>query len=423
MTRPFRDLAASKRSLRCNNELFSLVHMLNEGSASAPAGKSLISLAIGDPAVDGNFLPPDELIKSVVEGAKSTLCNNYPSCAGETPAREAVAKYLIDHFAPNMKGIKIPCDNVFICSGSSDALSISIGVLCNPGDNILLPAPYFAHYGTLCRYYDVTPKFYRCDPAKEWEIDLDHLRSLVDDRTRAVLMNNPSNPCGSNFSRKHLEDFLRVCECHHLPVIADEIYAGMVFKGQDPNAVFTSVADIDTSVPRLVVGGISKRFSVPGYRLGWVVLLDREGYAARLPDAMECLLTRCLLPHSVLMHALPNILANTPKSYFEESNTRLEKGAIALYEALRKCPGLRPTRPCGGMFIAVQLVPEELEESVRNDVAFARRLAEEENVQVFPGVAFKMESALRITVSRPLPLLMEAASRIEAFCQRHSLRK
>ncbi|KAH9582135.1 Aminotransferase [Trypanosoma melophagium] len=423
MARSFRDLKASNRSLRCKNELFSLVHELNKSSASAPAGKSLISLAIGDPALDGNFLPPDELIASVVDCAKSTRCNNYTPCAGITDACEAVGEYWINRFAPNMKGVKIPSDHVFLCSGSSDALAVSIGVLCNPGDNILLPSPYFNHYGTICRYFDVIPKFFRCDPEKEWEMDLDHLRSLVDDRTRAVLINNPSNPCGSNFNRRHLEDFLRVCECHYLPVIADEIYAGMVFKGEDPNAVFTSLANFDTSVPRLIVGGISKRFNVPGYRFGWVLLFDRDAHAARLPDAIECLVTRSLIPHSVVMYAIPSILRHTPQSYYEACNAQLEAGANALYAALSKCHGLRPTRPRGGMFLAVRLAMEELEENVRNDVAFACRLAAEENVQVFPGVAFKMDNALRITVSRPLPLLMEAASRIQAFCERHRLRK
>ncbi|KEG05536.1 putative tyrosine aminotransferase, partial [Trypanosoma grayi] len=224
MTLSFREVKASKRSLRCGNEMLSFVQELQAASASGASGKSLISLAIGDPALDGNFPPPVALTTNVVECAKSTHCNNYSPGTGFPSTCEAIAKYWTEHFATSMKG-KIPSDHVVVSSGSSDALSMCIGAMCGEGDNILLPSPFFAHYDTLCRYYNVQPRFYRCNHEKDWEIDFDHLRSLADGRTKAILMNNPSNPCGSNFSRKHVEGLIRVCEELQLPLIADEIYA------------------------------------------------------------------------------------------------------------------------------------------------------------------------------------------------------
>ncbi|PWV11734.1 putative glutamine aminotransferase [Trypanosoma cruzi] len=414
MAYPFGDLRPSRRAERCQNKLKSFVSELLSASAAGSSGKGLISLAIGDPALDGNFLPPPILTSNFVKCAKSNICNGYCPCFGLNGTCKSIGKYWKTNFAPSMKG-EFAADHVIVASGSSDALSMCFGALCDDDDNILLPAPFFAHYDTICSYYNIQPRFYHCIHEKDWEIDFDHLRSLVDGRTKAILMNNPSNPCGSNFSRQHIADLIRVCEELHLPLIADEIYAGLVFSGE----TFTSVADFDTPVPLFVVSGLSKRFNVPGYRFGWVVVVDRDGYGAKLLKGVRKLATRTLMPNSLLQHAVVSALEETPQSFFEDCANRMEAGAMVLYNGLKDCPGLKLVRPRGSMFMSVVLAFEELDCSVRSDVEFSRRLAEEENVHVFPGEPFNMPGALRITVSRSLPMLHEAVQRIQSFCERH----
>ncbi|ESL10265.1 tyrosine aminotransferase [Trypanosoma rangeli SC58] len=289
------------------------------------------------------------------------------------------------------------------------------GSLCNNGDNILLPFPSSPHYTTICLYYDIEPRFYRCKPERDWEIDFDHLRSLVDGKTKAILVNNPSNPSGSNFSRQHIAELIRVCEELRLPLISDEVYAGVVFSGE----TFTSVAAFDTPVPHFVVSGLSMRFNVPGYRFGWVIVLDRDGYGAKLHAAVRCLATRSLMPNSVLQHAVVEAFEDTPQSYFDDCTRSLEEGAMVLYNGLCRYPGLKPVRPRGSIFMFIVLVFEELESSIQSDVQFAKKLAEEENVHVLPGELFNMPGALRITVSRPLPIMQDAVGRIGSFCERH----
>lgn len=160
-----------------------------------------------------------------------------------------------------------------ICSGCSGALDLCVTVLADEGQNILMPRPGFSLYQTLamskgieCRYYDLLPE-------KNWEIDLAHLESLVDGRTAAIVVNNPSNPCGSVYSREHLLDILRVAEKTRVPIIADEIYADMAFR---PHR-FYPLASLTETVPVLAVGGLAKRYLVPGWRVGWVLVHDRRG--------------------------------------------------------------------------------------------------------------------------------------------------
>ena len=114
--------------------------------------------------------------------------------------------------------------------GTLQAIETSFVCLANPGDNILLPRPGFSSFMLLCQAAHIEPRFYNLQRENNWEVDLTHLQENIDHRTRAVLINNPSNPTGSVFSYQHLLDIIAVCEQHQLPIIADEIYAGMVRK-------------------------------------------------------------------------------------------------------------------------------------------------------------------------------------------------
>ena len=113
---------------------------------------------------------------------------------------------------------------------------------------------------------------YIFQPDQQWEIDLEHLEQQIDSNTVAIVVVNPSNPCGSVYSKQHLLDILAVAERHFLPIIGDEIYGGMVFKGQQ----FYSIASLSKNVPVLSCGGIGKKYLVPGWRVGWILIHDRN---------------------------------------------------------------------------------------------------------------------------------------------------
>lgn len=99
-----------------------------------------------------------------------------------------------------------------------------------------------------------------------------HMESLIDEKTAAILVNNPSNPCGSVYSKKHLEDILEVANKYRVPIISDEIYGDMVFEGH----TFYPIASLTSTVPVLTVGGLAKMYVVPGWRVGWVLVYDRN---------------------------------------------------------------------------------------------------------------------------------------------------
>ena len=129
-------------------------------------------------------------------------------------------------------------------------------------------------YTILCVLTEASGDHVCCifQPDRQWEIDLEHLEQQIDSNTVAIVVVNPSNPCGSVYSKQHLLDILAVAERHFLPIIGDEIYGGMVFKGQK----FYSIASLSKNVPVLSCGGIGKKYLVPGWRVGWILIHDRN---------------------------------------------------------------------------------------------------------------------------------------------------
>ncbi|GLD91663.1 hypothetical protein PINS_up000196 [Pythium insidiosum] len=212
--------------------------------------KPLIPLSLGDPTVFGNFKTPDVLVEAIVRNVRSMKHSGYVHSAGTEEAREAIAKRFGSELAPLTK------DDIVIASGGSGAIDIALTGLLNPGDNILLPKPGFALYQVICDAHKINCKFYDLLPEKNWEIDIDQLKSLIDDNTKAILINNPSNPCGSVFSKEHLEELLAVADENKLPIITDEIYGDMVFGDN----LFYPLATLTKTVPVIAIGGLAKLF-------------------------------------------------------------------------------------------------------------------------------------------------------------------
>lgn len=172
-------------------------------------------------------------------------------------------------------------------SGASHALDLCIALLGGHGKNMLMPKPGFPLYKTLCASYGVETRSYNLMPDNGWEVDVCHMQSLIDNNTVAIIYNNPSNPCGSVFSRTHILEILQVAQKNCIAIIADEIYENMVFPGEE----FLPVASLTTEVPVLSCRGTTKRFLIPGMRLGWITVHDRKD---RFGEPV-CPIVQCLL--------------------------------------------------------------------------------------------------------------------------------
>ena len=273
----------SAMALRTSNPIRQIVDSL---TVVGNPDKEPIKLSIGDPTVFGNLPRAPQVTQAIVDVASTGKFEGYPPATGYEFARKSVARYFSDKVIQVTKSLfpadeeqqqlvncnQLDANDVILASGCSHALEMVIAGICNPGENILIPRPSFPLYKTIADSFDLEVRYYRLDASNNWQVDLKDLDEQVDSRTRAILISNPSNPCGSVYSKAHLINVLAVAEKHGLPIIADEIYWDMVFSGEK----FIPLASVSINVPIISVGAISKRYLVPGWRLGWIMLFDRH---------------------------------------------------------------------------------------------------------------------------------------------------
>eukprot|EP00439_Symbiodinium_sp_Y106_P052070 s1657_g6.t4 len=267
-------------------------------------------------------------------------------------------------------------EDVFMTLGCSEALSHCIAALAAPG-NMLLPRPGFPLYSVLCEYHGVEVRYYDLLPDCGWQCDIGGIAKLVDENTCALLLNNPSNPCGAVFTREHLVAVLSTAEELGLPVIADEVYADMSFARP-----FVACAAATASIPILSVCALSKRWLAPGWRAGWITVHDADGAlaAAGVPETLLKLCQVSLGPSAPIQGAIPEIFASARNGCDWHSGVlkALEESAQCCMRRCRSIPGLEVASEAqGAMYLMVRLKPNALDLGT-DDVLLASKLLEEE---------------------------------------------
>ncbi|MES1914291.1 MAG: hypothetical protein MHM6MM_006381 [Cercozoa sp. M6MM] len=390
--------------MRTRNPIREIVDTMRlQGSADKP----VIPLSIGDPTVFGNLPFSESVSNAVISAVKGGESNGYVPAVGIEATRAAIAERF------SRDGAELTAQDVVLASGASGALDLALCALCSSerNDNILLPSPGFSLYSTLCERYGVEIRKYPLVPEQDWNVDVAAMEALIDENTRAILVNNPSNPCGSVYSAEHLREILAVAEKHCLPIITDEIYADMVFSGE----TFVPMASLTSEVPILSVGGLAKQFLVPGWRMGWVLIHDRHGRFAEVRAALAKLATLILGPNSLCQAAIPEIFSETEPEFYAELNATLERHTKLLVDRIAAIPGLTPIVPKGAMYLMIKVDIAKFR-NINNDVDFARRLLNEQFVFVLPGKCFGADNFFRVVTCPPPEKLAEACDRIAAFC-------
>eukprot|EP00437_Effrenium_voratum_P018350 CAMPEP_0181452406 /NCGR_PEP_ID=MMETSP1110-20121109/29190_1 /TAXON_ID=174948 /ORGANISM="Symbiodinium sp., Strain CCMP421" /LENGTH=455 /DNA_ID=CAMNT_0023576687 /DNA_START=40 /DNA_END=1407 /DNA_ORIENTATION=+ len=374
--------------------------------------KPLVSLAQGDPSCYPHLRPSSEMVASLSHAVTSGLNNGYQPSQGSARCRAQLAAFFNAPSRPTLQ----PKD-IFMTLGCSEALSHCIGALAAPGSNLLLPRPGFPLYQVLCDYHGVEVRYYDLLPNSGWQCDIGAIAKLADENTCGLLINNPSNPCGTVFSREHLVEVLDKATELRLPVIADEVYAGMGFARP-----YVSCASASAKVPILSVCALSKRWLAPGWRIGWVTVYDADGAFAEA-GVPETLLKMCqvsLGPSAPLQAAIPEILSSVPDGcpWHRDVLAALEASARCCVRRCRATKGLEvAAEPEGSMYLMVRIQPGVLD--VEDDVQFAGKLLEEESVAVLPGQCFLAPGFFRVVFAAPVEVLEDAWDRIEEFCRRH----
>lgn len=256
-------------SARVHAFSYAIRNIVAEARKVEAAGRTVQYLNIGDPVQFG-FTTPPHLIEAV-ERAMRDGYNGYVQSAGIEPARRSVANEY------TRRGMPVSPDRVLITQGTSEGIELALSVLVDPGDEVLVPTPTYPLYTAVLAKIGAKAVFYRTDPDRNWQPDLDDIRRLTTAATRVIVVIDPNNPTGAVYpeaTRRALIDF---AEAAGLTLLADEVYGDVAFDGPAP-----LLGSLAPDAPIISFSSLSKAYLAPGWRTGWLVV----GRSPRLDDAL-----------------------------------------------------------------------------------------------------------------------------------------
>ena len=248
---------------------YAIRNIVAEAKAVEARGQRVRYLNIGDPVAFG-FQTPAHLVETAARAMRDGH-NGYVPSAGIPAAREAVAA---DYAA---RGITVSPDRVLITTGTSEGIELALNALADAGDEVLVPSPTYPLYTAVLAKISAQPLYYRTDPNHDWLPDLDHLRSLVTPRTRALVVIDPNNPTGAVYPASVRRALIDLAERHDLTILADEVYGDLGYDGPLP-----LLGTLDPDAPIISFSSLSKAYLAPGWRAGWLAV----GRSDRLDDAL-----------------------------------------------------------------------------------------------------------------------------------------
>src|SRR3954449_13360630 len=246
---------------RVSGFVYAIRNIVTEARKVEASGRKVRYLNIGDPVTFGFKTPPHMI--AAVERAMRDGDNGYAPSVGIPAAREAVAAECVQ------RGMPMSADRVVITSGTSEGIELALTAMAGPGDEVLIPVPTYPLYTAVLAKIGARPVFYRTDPSKGWQPDIDHVRSLVTPATRALVVIDPNNPTGATYSAEARRALVNLAEEHNFPLLADEVYADLAFDGP-----VGAIAALNPDAPVITFSSLSKAYRAPGWRAGWLAVAE-----------------------------------------------------------------------------------------------------------------------------------------------------
>lgn len=349
--------------------------------------KTLINLTIGEP----DLPQPKEVIDGTIEYMQEEKLG-YPQLGGMLELREEIAKYYREKFDVN-----VTSDEIIVTVGSTEGLSTAIRTIILPGDEVLTPLPVYPGYEPLITLAGA--KLVKIDTSSDnFELTVESLKRNMTDKTKAIIVNYPSNPSGVIISEKNRDEILKFAKENHLYIITDEVYSEITF-GERHNSFLKDGYRENV----ILVNGFSKSHSLTGWRIGYIIsskkmkeyLVKVHQYAVTSPS---------IISQKGALIALKK--CQDISSQVEIYKNRAEK----VYKKL-KDEKIDVIEPKGAIYMFVSL------DGITNldSLEFAKQLLEKEKVAVVPGIAFGMDNYIRISLVKDEEILLEAIDRFIEF--------
>ena len=364
-------------------------------------GLDVVGFGAGEP----DFSTPSNISEAGVRAIEEGKTRYTPS-AGIIPLRKAIAARLKADC-----GVQYDHTQIVVASGAKHGIYITLCALCNPGDEVILPGPYWVSYCEMIRMAGAVPVIVTAGEAQHFKITPEQLEAAVTEKTKLVIINNPSNPTGMLYSEDELRALADVCVRHDLYILAYEIYYKLVY---DDNR-FVSVASLSEEIKErtILVNGVSKTYAMTGWRIG---------FTASNPEiarVMSNYLSHSTGAPSTISQWAALEAVNGPQESVEQMRRVFEQRRTYLVEHMNQIDGVSCLMPQGAFYVMMnidRLIGRTLGGRViHNADDFAMAFLETSLVAVVSCTSFGLPNFVRWTYASSMETIQEGLRRLEAF--------
>lgn len=361
------------------------------------AGERVINLSAGEP----DFPTPRHVCAAAVAAIEAGF-TRYTPAAGIAELRRAIAD---KHQRDN--GVAYAEDEIVVSSGGKHALFNAFMAICDPGDQVIIPAPYWVSYPEMVRLAGGEPVIVETGPETGFKLTPEALRRALGPRSRAVVVNSPNNPTGAVYTREELDALAAVAAEADLWIVTDELYEHLIYEGEH-----VSIAALRPEYRQrtILINGVSKAYAMTGWRIGWAAA---PRPVAKAMAAIQSQATSAV--NSIAQKAAVAALTG-PQDDVAAMREEYRRRRDLLVEGLSNLPGIAVERPAGAFYVYPSvrgLLGREIGgRRVDDDVALAEVLLEAARIAVVPGTAFGTPGYLRLSYATARSDLEEALRRL-----------
>ena len=364
-------------------------------------GLNVVGFGAGEP----DFETPENIRNAAISAIREGK-TKYTPAAGIIPLRKAVAETLKKSF-----NLDYDYTQIVVASGAKHNLYIALAVLLNPGDEVILPAPFWLSYDEMIRMAGGVSVIVNAPESQNFKITAQQLKAAITPKTKAFIINNPSNPTGMLYSREELSALAEVCVKHDLYIISDEIYCKLLYDGR----IFTSVASLGEHVKErtILINGVSKSYAMTGWRIGYAAA------PTNIAKVMSNFLSHSTgSPSTISQWAAVEALEG-PQETIEEMRKVFEERRNYIVDRMNRIEGVSCIVPEGAFYVMMNI--ERLKGKtlggtcINSSDDFAMAFLEKELVAVVPCSGFGAPDFVRWTYATSMENIKEGLDRLERF--------
>ncbi len=368
-------------------------------------GVDIISLGAGEP----DFDTPDNVKKAAIK-AINDGDTKYTAVDGTPVLKEAIVQKF-----KKENGLEFSQDQINVGAGGKQVIFNAILATINPGDEVLIPAPYWVSYPDIVLLAGGTPKIVICDEKDEFKISAQKVKENISEKTKWIILNSPSNPTGSCYSRNEIDLIANVLkDFSHVMIMSDDIYEHVVYD----DFKFYTIAQNDSVKERtLTINGVSKSYSMTGWRIGYA------GGPRDLIKAMAKIQSQSTTNPSSISQAAAVEALTGDQSFIQQRSDAFKKRRNFIVTELNKIDGINCLNPEGAFYVfpsckgCLGKTHSELGK-IDSDTDFVTKLLESTGVAVVQGSAFGLDGFFRISYATSMENLEKAVKRISDFCSK-----